>query len=62
LGEHPFLDKDYKEFLLSVDGYDPTQHHWFKELIEDRLKIEIQYESIYGGKRFTVAYPRPMIS
>lgn len=29
LGEHPFLDKDYKEFLYSVDGYDPTLHHWF---------------------------------
>jgi hypothetical protein len=57
LGEHPFLDKDYEQFLLSVDSYDPTQHREFYELIEGRLKIEIQYESIYGGKRFTVMYP-----
>ena len=63
LGHHPFLGKDYKEFLLSVHGYDPDEHHWFKELIEKRLKIEIQYESINRGKRVTVVYPpRPTIS
>ena len=57
LGEHPFLGKDYKQFLLSVDEFDSSQHREFYELFEDRLKIEIRYESIYGGKRFTVAYP-----
>lgn len=57
LGEHPFLGKDYKEFLLSVDEFDSSDHNEFYKLIEDRLKIEIQYESIYGGKQFTVTYP-----
>ena len=57
LGELPFLDTNYEQFLLSVDSYDPSQYREFHELIEGRLKIEIQYESIYGGKRFTVAYP-----
>jgi hypothetical protein len=41
-----------------VDSYDPSQHGEFRELIEGRLKIEIQYESIYGGERFTFVYPR----
>ena len=58
LGGHPFLNTDYEQFLLYVDSYDPSQHAEFRELIEGRLKIEIQYESIYGGERFTVVYPR----
>jgi hypothetical protein len=59
LGEgQPFLDTDYQQFLLSVDSYDPSQHHEFRELIEGRLRLEIQYESIYGGEGFTVVYPR----
>jgi hypothetical protein len=58
LGGHPFLNTDYEQFLLYVDSYDPSQHGEFRELIEGRLKIEIQYESIYGGERFTVVYPR----
>jgi len=62
LGGHPFLDTDYEQFLLSVDSYDPSQHREFRELIEGHLKIEIQYESIYGGKRFTVVYPRDRLS
>ena len=36
----------------------PSQHHEFRELIEGRLRLEIQYESIYGGEGFTVVYPR----
>ena len=62
LGGHPFLDTDYEQFLLSVDSYDPSQHREFRELIEGHLKIEIQYESIYGGKEFTVVYPRDRLS
>lgn len=54
----PFLDTDYQQFLLSVDSYDPSQHHEFRELIEGRLRLEIQYESIYGGEGFTVVYLR----
>lgn len=58
LGRQPFLDTDYQQFLLSVDPYDPSQHREFRELIEGRLRLEIQYESIYGGEGFTVVYPR----
>jgi hypothetical protein len=58
LGGQPFLDTDYDQFLLSVDSYDPTQHREFRELIEARLRLSIQYDSIYGGEGFTVVYPR----
>ena len=27
-------------------------------MIESQLRLEIQYESIYGGEGFTVVYPR----
>ena len=54
----PFLDTDYQQFLLSVDSYDPSDHGEFREVIEGRLRLEIQYESIYGGEGFTVVYPR----
>jgi hypothetical protein len=54
----PFLDTDYQQFLLSVDSYDPSEHSKFRELIEGQLRLEIQYESIYGGEGFTVVYPR----
>lgn len=56
LGGQPFLDTGYQQFLLSVDSYDPSVHHEFRELIEGRLQIEIQYDSIYGGERFTAVY------
>jgi hypothetical protein len=56
LGGQPFLDTSYEQFLLSVDSYDPSRHHEFRELIEHRLRVEIQYESIYGGERFTATY------
>ena len=55
LGGHPFLDTDYEQFLLSVDSYDPSQHGEFRELIEHKLGIEIQYNSLYGD-RFTTVY------
>lgn len=58
LGRQPFLDTDYQQFLLSVDSYDPSRHHDFRELIEGELRLEIMYESIYGGEGFTVVYPR----
>jgi hypothetical protein len=48
----------YQQFLLSVDSYDPSQHHEFRNLIEGGLRLEIKYESIYGGEGFTVVYPR----
>lgn len=59
LGGRPFLDTDYQQFLLSVDPYDPSEHDEFRRLIEEgRLRLEIRYESIYGGKGFTAVYPR----
>jgi hypothetical protein len=59
LGGQPFLDTDYHQFLLSVDPCDPSQHGDFRRLIEEgRLRLEIRYESIYGGEGFTVVYPR----
>lgn len=58
LGSQPFLDTDYQQFLLSVDPYDPAEHGEFRQLIEEQLRLEIRYESIYGGEGFTVIYPR----
>ena len=58
LGEKPFLPADYREFLLSFDHYDPSRHGEFARLIQDQLRLEIQYESIYG-QRVTVFYPSP---
>jgi hypothetical protein len=52
-----FLDTSYQQFQLSVDSYDPTLHNEFRDLIERRLQIQIQYGSIYGGERFTAVYP-----
>ena len=58
LGGQPFLDTDYQQFLLSVDPYDPSEHREFRQLIEGRLRLEVRYESIYGGEGFTVIYPQ----
>jgi len=59
LGGQPFLDTDYQQFLFSVDPYDPSEHGEFRRLFEEgRLRLEIRYESIYGGEGFTVVYPR----
>lgn len=59
LGGQPFLDTDYQQFLLFVDPYDPSEHHEFRQLIERQLRLEIHYESIYGGEGFTLIYPNP---
>ena len=59
LGGGPFLDTDYQQFLLFVDPYDPSEHHEFRQLIERQLRLEIQYESIYGGEGFMLVYPNP---
>jgi len=57
LGAQPLLDTDYREFLLSVHPYDPSEHDEFRRLFEGgRLRLEIRYESIYGGEGFTVVY------
>ena len=59
LGGQPFLDTDYQQFLLFIDPYDPSEHHEFRQLIETNLRLEIQYESIYGGEGFMLVYPNP---
>ena len=59
LGGRPFLDTNYQQFLLFVDPYDPSEHHEFRQLIETKLRLEIQYESIYGGEGFMLVYPNP---
>ena len=59
LGGQPFLDTDYQQFLLFVDPYNPSEHHEFRQLIETKLRLEIRYESIYGGEGFTLIYPNP---
>jgi hypothetical protein len=41
-----------------VDPYDPSEHHEFRQMIETKLRLEIRYESIYGGEGFTVVYPQ----
>jgi hypothetical protein len=58
LGGQPFLDTDYDQFLLSVYSYDPAEHREVRKLIEDRLRVEIQYSSLYG-ERFTAGYGHP---
>ena len=58
LGGQPFLHTDYQQFLLWVDPYDPSEHGEFRQLIEEQLRLEIRYESMYGGEKFTVVYPR----
>jgi len=55
LGGQPFLETDYEQFLLSVHPYDRSQHREFRNLIERRLGIEIQYTSLYGD-RFTAVW------
>jgi hypothetical protein len=52
----PFLETNYEHFLLSVDSYDVAKHSGFYELIESRLRIELQYESLYGGDQFMAVY------
>lgn len=56
MGGHPFFDAGLQRFLLSVDHYDKDVDGEFARLIEGQLRLEIQYESIYG-ERFTAGYP-----
>lgn len=56
LGGHPYLATGGQQFLLSVDRYNKGVHGRFARLIEEQLRLEIQYESIYG-ERFTATYP-----
>ncbi|MEV0617498.1 hypothetical protein AB0I81_29540 [Nonomuraea sp. NPDC050404] len=44
----------YIEYLLSLDAYDPSEHTAFRTLIEQRVELEIRYESLYGGEDYMV--------
>ena len=41
-----------EKYLLSVPTYSPEGHADFETLIRDRIKVEIRYESLYGGDDF----------
>ena len=45
--------------LLGLPNYDKEKNAEFADLIRKRLRIEIVYESLYGGKKFTVTWPQP---
>lgn len=46
------LPAGYNEYLLFLDGFDSVTHSEFWELIRQRLDLEIQYESLYGGEQY----------
>lgn len=52
-GAGAFLAADYDQYLLSVGDYDPGLHGAFVDLIRNRLRIRITYDSLYGGESFT---------
>jgi hypothetical protein len=53
-----FLKTDYDMYLLSVDDYDPDSpsHLEFRELVTQRLSLEIRYESLYGGESYIAVF------
>jgi len=53
-GAGAFLATGYDELLLGVDEYDPDRHGEFTDLIRNRLRVRITYDSLYGGESFTV--------
>jgi hypothetical protein len=46
-------------YLLLLDPYDDTADAWFWDVVANRLRIEIHYESLYGGEDFH-AVPPPL--
>jgi hypothetical protein len=56
LGGQNFLKTDFDRFLLSVEPYDREQHQEFYELIRHRLRVEIWYDSLYGGEQFKAVH------
>ncbi|MEU5312610.1 hypothetical protein [Streptomyces sp. NPDC021562] len=45
------------EYLIHLDEYDEVTHAWFWEIVAQRLTIEIEYESFYGGENFKAVPP-----
>jgi hypothetical protein len=56
-GGQEFLAKDYDRHLLSVTPYDPDRHAEFADLLRGRIRVEIHYQSLYGGQQFTATWP-----
>lgn len=58
--EGSVLEHEFAENLLSVEGFEwgrATDMAFFG-LVHERLRIEITYESIYGGEGFVACFPR----
>jgi hypothetical protein len=58
LGGQLVLDTDYQQFLLRIGPCDPSELAKFRQVIEG-LKLEIWYESIYGGEGIKAVHPDP---
>ena len=52
------IGKDTSVALLSLPNYDREKNAEFADLISSRLRIEIDYESFYGGEHFRSSWPR----
>ncbi|WP_421107324.1 hypothetical protein [Streptomyces sp. NEAU-S77] len=52
--EKGFTRTDFDAYLLSVPVYDPESHGAFKEMLTQRVSLEIWYESLYGGEGYKV--------
>ena len=52
------IGKDASVALLSLPNYDRESNSEFADLILSRLRIEIDYESFYGGENFRSSWPR----
>jgi len=67
LGGQQVLDTDYRQFLLGIGPKDLSKLDKPRQVIElgkfrqviDGLKLEIWYESIYGGEGIKVVHPDP---
>ncbi|MFB6568416.1 hypothetical protein [Streptomyces noursei] len=58
--EREVLAAGSEKYLLSMPTYSPEVHGEFKALIQGRIRIEIRYESLYGGDAFQeVLTPTP---
>jgi hypothetical protein len=51
-----FLATDYDRFLLGVDDFDPDVHVHFVHLVRRKLRLEIRYESLYGGMTYSTVH------
>ena len=65
LGGQQVLGTDYRQFLLGIGPKDLSGLDKFRELdkfrqVIDGLKLEIEYESIYGGEGLTAVHPNPL--